>query len=235
MTTIRSRIPLFGTREDWSETVVSILGALGVTFLYVLVAEQLGTTTSWLEIWSLVFSFSCVWLSRSENIFSMHAGIIASVLTGVFLFRIDVVAQAWLQFLFFVPIQLYGWWHWCRGGEARTELAITKLTRKGWVKWLIIYCLIWLTCMWVFSIVYSQPQYLLWDTSIVGASVLAQMLMTLKKIECWLIWIIPVNVSSAAFFVVTDVPAFVLMYVVFLVNASLAYRNWLLTFERENG
>ena len=46
---------------------------------------------------------------------------------GIFLIRIEVVAQGWLQFVYYVPIQLYGWWVWCQGGESKTELLVSKL------------------------------------------------------------------------------------------------------------
>jgi hypothetical protein len=70
MTPVRQRKPLFGTTADKKEAAISLGGSLLLTLLYTTVAKQLDTTTSALEFWSLVFSFSCVWLSRTENIYS---------------------------------------------------------------------------------------------------------------------------------------------------------------------
>ena len=133
MTPIRQRKPLFGTTSDKKEALVALAGSFLLTLLYRTVAKELDTETSYLEFWSLVFSFSCVWLSRTENIYSMHAGILSSIYMGIFLLQIELVGQGWIQFVYYIPIQLYGWWAWCRGGEQKTELPVTRLNSKTWL------------------------------------------------------------------------------------------------------
>ena len=50
-----------------------------------------------------------------------------ALLTGIYLFRIDLPAQGWLQLGFYVPVQFVSWWAWCRGGVGGTELKLTRL------------------------------------------------------------------------------------------------------------
>ena len=64
------------------------------------------------------------------------------------------------------------------------------------------------------------------DTSIVAASVVAQILMTRKKVECWFFWTFPVNVSALLLYWRADVPAFSFLYLVFLLNAYFGWRQW---------
>lgn len=222
----RTRTPYLGTFHNQREAFFVILGAIAVTFGYVAIANWLGTPTSNLEIWSLVFSFACVWLSRTENIYSMATGIVSVAVMGVFLFRVDLVGQAWLQFVYYVPVQIYGWWAWCRGGVNQTELQVSRLNSKDWMKVAIAMLSVWIFFWWLFDTIYENPQFLVWDTSIVSASILAQVLMTRKKVECWYFWTFPVNVSALLLYWRADVPAFSFLYGIFLINAAFGWRQW---------
>ena len=220
------KLSFWGTRSNQIETAAVLGASFFLTLLYSFIANRLETPTSKLEFWSLVFSFACVWLSRTENVLSMTTGIVSVVLMGIFLLKVDLVGQGWLQFVFYVPIQLFGWWSWCRGGEGRTELKIGRLVPNGWVLSTSVFFLTWVFFALLFNALYESPQYLIWDTSIVAASVVAQILMTRKKVECWFFWTFPVNVSALLLYWRADVPAFSFLYLVFLLNAYFGWRQW---------
>ena len=220
------KLSFWGTSSNQLETAAILGASLFLTLLYSFIANRLETPTSKLEFWSLVFSFACVWLSRTENVLSMATGIVSVVLMGIFLLKVGLVGQGWLQFVFYVPIQLFGWWSWCRGGEGRTELKIGRLVLSGWALSISVYVLTWVFFALLFDTLYESPQYLIWDTSIVAASVVAQILMTRKKVECWFFWTFPVNVSALLLYWRADVPAFSFLYLVFLLNAYFGWRQW---------
>jgi len=219
-------LPPFGSKRDKSEALYVLIGSVLVTLVYVSVARSLETSTSQLEFWSLIFSFSCVWLSRTENVHSMSTGIVSVVFMGVFLLQIELVGQGWLQFVYYVPIQIYGWWAWCRGGAGRTELPVTRLSTKQWVAIAMLFVVAWSGFCLLFNFLYEDPQFLIWDTSIVSASFIAQILMTRKKVECWYFWTIPVNISAVLLYWRASVPAFSFLYLIFLVNAVFGWRQW---------
>lgn len=220
------KLPLWGTTSNLIETGVIVFASFILTLVYSFIADRLETPTSKLEFLSLVFSFACVWLSRTENVLSMATGIVSVVLMGIFLLRVDLVGQGWLQFVFYVPVQLFGWWSWCRGGEGRTELKIGRLKRTGWILSIGVFSLAWVFFIFLFNALYESPQYLIWDTSVVSASVIAQILMTRKKVECWFFWSFPVNVSATLLYWRVDVPAFSFLYLIFLLNAYSGWRQW---------
>ena len=220
------KLSFWGTSSNQLETAAILGASFFLTLLYSFIANRLETPTSKLEFWSLVFSFACVWLSRTENVLSMATGIVSVVLMGIFLLKVDLVGQGWLQFVFYVPIQLFGWWSWCRGGEGRTELKIGRLVLSGWVLSISFFFLTWVFFALLFDTLYELPQYLIWDTSIVASSVVAQILMTRKKVECWFFWTFPVNVSALLLYWRADVPAFSFLYLVFLLNAYFGWRQW---------
>jgi nicotinamide mononucleotide transporter PnuC len=86
--------------------------------------------------------------------------------------------------------------------------------------------ILWSATLGVFSAIYDAPRHLVWDTSIVASSVVAQTLMTAKKVASWFWWTVPVNVSSIGLYVVTESWAFVFLYAVFLANSLAAWREW---------
>lgn len=221
-----SALPWFGTRDDQRQAALAGLGALLVTTLYVVVARGFDTSTTGVEMLSLWASLACVWLARLENIWCMPYGLVSVVLLGWYLLDIELVGQGWLQYLYYVPVQLMGWWAWSRGGSGRTELPVTRLVRWWWLAVLGAFAALWIGCWVVFSTLYDSPAYLGWDSSITAASVTAQSLMTWKKRESWWFWTVPVNVSAIGLFAVTEAWAFVFLYVVFLVNSMWGVRTW---------
>ena len=84
----------------------------------------------------------------------------------------------------------------------------------------------WTFCWVMFQRLYGPLQWMGWDTSIVAASITAQLLMTAKKLECWLWWQVPVNISAIGLYIVTDAWAFAFLYAVYLLNASSGYLLW---------
>lgn len=219
-------LPLLGTRRDQFEALVGGVLALAVTVGYVLVARAFDTPTTKLEFFALIANLACVWLARTQNIWAMPYGIAAVVLLGVFFFSVDLVGQAWLQYLYYVPVQLLGWWTWARGGTGRTELEVGSLGAKGWALTLLGGAALWVGCWALFTSIYDAPSYVLWDTSIVSASVVAQTLMTWKRREHCIFWIIPVNISSMLLYLRTEAWAFLFLYGVFFCNAVWGWLNW---------
>jgi len=226
------RVPWTGTAQQRRNAVIGISGGLAVALLYAVVARfGFDTSTSQIEYWSLVASLACVWLCRTENVLANPSGIFAVVLTGIFFLRIGLPGQGWLQLGFYVPVQFVSWWSWCRGGAGGGELAVSRLRARGWAFVMGAAIGIWATCWLVFRRLYGPMEWQGWDTSIVAASVVAQFLMTIKKLESWLWWQFPVNVSAIALYAVTDAWAFAFLYVVFLINAASGYRHWQRSFS----
>ena len=220
-------VPWTGTSMQRRAAVVGLVGGLAVTAVYVVVARYVfDTATTQIEFWSLVASLACVWLCRTENVLANPIGVVAVVLSGIYFLRIDLPGQGWLQLGFYVPIQFVSWWAWCRGGAGGTELKVTRLDVRGWAFVLTGALAAWAICWLVFRELYGPLAWQGWDTSIVAASVTAQLLMTAKKLESWLWWQLPVNVSAIGLYAVTGAWAFGFLYVVYLINAMSGFALW---------
>jgi nicotinamide mononucleotide transporter len=115
---------------------------------------------------------------------------------------------------------------WARGGDHRTELPVTSLGRMGWIITVASGISTWAICLLVFNSIYEDARHLAWDSSIVGASIAAQVLMTYKKRECWFLWTVPVNLSSVGLYLATGNWAFLFLYLVFTANSVWAWSDW---------
>lgn len=231
----RPPLSWLGTSFDKKEALVGTLGALVISLLYQFVATRaFNTPVSQLELWSLVSSLACVWLTRTENVWSMPLGIISCVLMGWFFLDISLVGQGWLQLAFYIPVQVVGWWAWCRGGVGFTELPPTRLKRRGWVLSVVLGLVCWGAVWALFYSLYGSTLFQGWDTSVVAASIIAQFLLTFKKAEHWLLWLVPVNVSAIFLYAATGAWSFSFLYVVYLFNAWSGWKMWLRVMDKES-
>jgi nicotinamide mononucleotide transporter len=223
---VQGPAPWWGSSRDKIEALSALSISGVITAAYVILALQWDTPTTWVERVALVASLACVWLARTENIWAMPAGLVSVIVLGGFYLDIELVAQGWLQFVYYVPIQMLGWWAWTRGGDHRSALPVTPLSGFGWIGALAAAIGLWILVAGLFAIVYDSSQHLLWDTSIVASSVVAQTLMTYKKVAAWWWWTFPVNVSAIGLYVVTKSWALVFLYAVFLANSCWGWRLW---------
>lgn len=170
---------------------------------------------------------ACVWLIRKQNLLNYPLGIISVISFGLYFAEINLMGQAWLQLAYYLPIQFYGWYAWVRGGENRSALKVSRLGTLG--RALAVAAVIVGTSLAeTFLQSFHQDAILVrWDASIVAASVVAQSLLSHKKVENWLLWILPVNVSGIALYTVSGAYMVAALYVIFLVNAVLGAREWL--------
>ena len=83
-----------------------------------------------------------------------------------------------------------------------------------------------------FERAYGRAVFVFWDASIVVVSVIAQWLMSRKKIESWILWVGPVDASAIILFNFAGAHMFSALYVVFLLNASVAVFQWSRSWKR---
>lgn len=132
-------------------------------------------------------------------------------------------SDAGLQVLFFL-INLYGWWSWSANVAAEGALQVERLRPSGWAIWLggsLIANLAWGTLMWSLTDA-SHPW---WDGSIAMLSVAAQILMTRRYLENWLLWI-AVNLISIPLYLIKGLDLTAGLYGVFLIMAGWGLIEW---------
>jgi nicotinamide mononucleotide transporter len=185
---------------------------------------------SWLDIIATATGISCVWLTRLQSVLCWPVGIVSCVILAYTYFGYDMPGQAWLQIIFYLPVQFYGWYLWAKN-DPNTQQPVEQPKHierfANVLNCITIGICLSIIFMWVELFLYGGERPIrLWDGSIAAFSVVAQFLLNRKYVMSWWLWMIPVNVSSILFYVYSETYLYALMYVVFLVHSILATVEW---------
>ncbi len=184
------------------------------------------------EIIGTAAGFVCVWLIVRQHIVNWPLGIINNVFFLIVLAQDRLYANVGLQVVF-IALGFYGWWQWLYGGANRTELPVSRLRPVYWV----LYSALWLcgTVLFAWTLQefarymgFAPPDYVVWDSSIFAASLIAQWMLTWKKIEHWWVWIVTVNISQVFLFSIKGrywMAGLQIAYIILSVQGYLAWRK----------
>lgn len=177
-----------------------------------------------LEATAAAFGLACVWLTVRRSIWCWPTGLVMVVLYIVIFFETKLYSDMALQVIY-VFLQLYGWWHWLRGGpRQQDDLPVAGLStraRRGWAATVLTAsaALGYGTATWTDAAL-PYP-----DAFITVLSLAAQWLLARKVWESWVGWItvdlvaIPVYASKALYLTAG-------LYALFLVLATAGLVAW---------
>jgi nicotinamide mononucleotide transporter len=178
---------------------------------------------SQLEIWANIFNLMAVYLAAKNHLSTWPIGIVGCVLYGVLFFDAKLYADVTLQ-VFYTVTALYGWWAWSSGGENKTELPVTRSTKKSLLTQ-SAFGLLGGLAYGYFLKLSTDASYPYVDSLILTFSIVGQLLMTKRKIECWPVWIL-VNTLSIPLFIVKGLNLTAAVYGLFWINALWGHFQW---------
>ena len=149
---------------------------------------------------------------------------IAMVALYFFIFRdARLYSDALLQ-IFFLFIQLYGWWAWSRARTVDHGVAVRFMDNASRVRWVagtIIAAALWGAGMarWTDA---AAPYA---DAAIAGMSVAAQILQSFRRVECWVLWI-AVDILAIGLFAWRGLLITSALYALFLAMAIAGLIQW---------
>lgn len=220
--------PWLGRPWEHRHAALAGVGSLAACTAYWLATRTFGpeVTPGWVEFAGTTTSLWAVWITQRRNVLAQPIGIVSVLLMGAFFASIDLPGQTWLHWGYYLPVQVWAWQQWTRGGEGGTELPVTRLgvrARLGGVAALVVGTVV---LGRVLDAGWDGALHTTWDASIVAASVLAQLLLSRKKVESWWLWILPVNVSAIGLYLTTGAYMFAALYVLFLLMAVVGLLRW---------
>jgi nicotinamide mononucleotide transporter len=182
---------------------------------------------NYIEILGVIFGFIYIFLSIKQNVWLWPIGIInATLYVWVFLMS-KLYADMSLQ-IYYLLISIYGWYYWVSGKNVKQKdnknLPITRTNAKTFVVLLILEILLFST-LWFVLKNFTDSTVPAGDAFATSLSILATWMLTKKKIEQWLIWIV-VNIFSVGLFYYKELYATVILYSVFALLASVGYIKW---------
>ncbi len=157
---------------------------------------------------------------------------IAMVSLYFFVFRdAKLYSDAGLQ-VFFLVIQIYGWWNWSRARRDTDALPVTTMSDAGRISWLIGTAVAALGWGWLMAR-YTDAAAPLVDAAIAAASIAAQLLLALRCVENWVLWI-AADVTAIGLFLSRGLHATAALYALFLVLAIAGLRAWAAAYRAQH-
>lgn len=220
--------PWLGRPWEHRHAAGALVGSLAACTAYWAVTRVVApeVTPGWLEFAGTTTSLWAVWITQRRNVLAMPVGIISVVLMGAFFWQIGLIGQAGLHWVYYLLVQVWGWHRWTRGGDGGGELVVSRLRHGQRLAVLAAGVVGTVLVRWILIAGWAQAVHATWDASIVAASVMAQLLLSMKKVESWWLWIVPVNISAIGLYVLTGATMFAALYVLFLVMAVVGLVRW---------
>ena len=164
-----------------------------------------------------------VWLVARRSIWNYAFGLVGTALYGWVFFTAKLYSDMLLQG-FFVVVQLYGWQQWTRSAAEAGEVVVEELdvrARMLWVAGIAVAVAGWGTVMHR----YTDAALPWWDAAIAMTSIAAQILMSLRKRENWMLWIVA-NVVSIGVYAVKGLWLTTGLYVILLGLSIWGLATW---------
>ena len=149
---------------------------------------------------------------------------LAMVSLSFFVFLEKKLYSDMLLQIFFLAVNLYGWWNWTDAKRAAGQVPVTMLSngaRAGWVTMALGASLFWGFVMARFTDA-AAP---FWDATIAGLSVAGQILMARRRIENWAFWII-VDIIAVPLFWSRGIYFFSGLYFLLLLLSIAGLIDW---------
>jgi nicotinamide mononucleotide transporter len=175
------------------------------------------------EVLAVVTGIISVYLSTREHIWSWPTALVNVALYFVVFLEAKLYADMGLQVMYFV-LSLYGWYEWLYGGENRTELHVSRASRRLGVRLVVIGA----TCAALLGTLlarFTDAALPYVDSATTSTSLVAQWMMTRKILENWAVWAV-VDVVYIGMFVFKGLYLTAGLYTVFLVLAIMGYVQW---------
>lgn len=181
------------------------------------------TSSSLLEIVATLTGLLSVWLTARENIWCWPIGLINVFCFFYMFYEAKLYADMSLQVFFFV-LSIQGWIIWLtKRGTAKVRP--TKRISLQMVAWLGV-VLVVVTIAWGYVLAtYTDASIPYMDAFIATLSVIAQFLLSSKRLENWHCWI-AVDVLSIGMYLYKGLDTVAFLYLIFLVIAVAGLISW---------
>ena len=212
----------------WFERIWLLLFSIVNVFLY------LKWDSGLIGLVSAMSGMLCVVLVAKGKISNFVFGIVNTATYAYISYGYGLYGESMLNALFYLPTQFIGLWMWQRHrsvNKVRDEdIEIKRLSLKGWA--IVVASVVVGAYAYMHVLMALDAQQVRIDSVAVVMSVAAQILLTLRYAEQWVLWIL-VNVLSIALWVVTlsqsggsdySMPV---MWTAFLINSIYGWINWL--------
>ena len=182
-----------------------------------------------IEIAAVILGLINVTLIIRRNVWNYPFGIVMVILYAQIFYDYRLYSDALLQ-IYFLVIQIYGWWYWLRGRDDRGLVIVARLPIAQ-IPYYAVIAIVGLAILGTSMDQLTDADYPYWDGAIAVLSVLAQFLLSRRRLESWFLWI-AVDLLAISLFWVKGLYPTSALYAVFLVLAAIGLFNWTRAWRR---
>ena len=184
--------------------------------------------TFYLEIIAVLTGIISVWFAKKENILLYPIGTV-SVLIWIFLCWIgEIYSQAVIN-LFFLIMNIYGWYNWSR--KDNSEINKVQIKFSSLKENLLVITVAALLTLLIYSalsnveILNFNWKFVLMESFITSLNFIGMWLMAWKRVENWVLWIIG-DIFCIPLFVFKEYYLSVAQFSIFIIIAFMGYFEW---------
>ncbi|MNQ27760.1 Nicotinamide riboside transporter PnuC [compost metagenome] len=178
---------------------------------------------SGLELFAAALGVIAVWLTVKQNPWCWPIGLVMVLLYSWIFFEVKLYSDMLLQVIY-AGLQLYGWWQWTRGGDTHHGRQVTRLGNATLARDLAIGAAGSLLLGAAMANLTDAAQPWL-DAALTGFSLVAQLWMAQKRLQCWPLWI-AVDVIFVGLFLYKGLYLTAALYALFTLLAIQGWRTW---------
>lgn len=178
---------------------------------------------SLLETIGVITGIICVYLAAKNNIWGWPVAIV-SVVIYIFIFLdARLYADAGLQ-VYFLIMNMYGWYFWSRKPADQNKVPVTSITKKEIIL-SVIAVVIFTSAIGSLLQEGTDASFPFIDSFCTACSLVAQIFLARKVLENWLIWIF-VDIIYVGVYLAKDLHLTAGMYALYIYIAAVGYIDW---------
>ncbi len=144
--------------------------------------------TSFIEWCGVITGILCVWLASKNNILNWPIACVSVIIYIYIFFHAKLYADAGLQ-VYFLIMNIYGWYFWTRKKEDKTPQKITGIKRNELIISILgIIVFTWLLGTLLFK--HTDASFPFIDSFCTASSLVAQAWLARRILYNWIIWIV---------------------------------------------
>lgn len=177
-----------------------------------------------LEFLAVAFGLANIGLLIRRSVWNFPAGIAMVGLYAAIFFETRLYSEALLQGFFFC-VQVFGWWKWRSALEDEGELTVEWSSSRVVALSLAAAAVLALVLGTVMA-TWTNAAAPHVDAAIAGASVVAQFLLSYRRIENWIYWI-AIDCVSICLYVWRGLTLTAGLYIVLLIMSVIGLGAWM--------
>ncbi len=176
----------------------------------------------WAEVGAVVLGVVYVVLAARENIWCWIFGILSSALSIYLFFLSKLYAESILYF-YYVIAGIYGWYAWHKR-KGQNELKISTWKISHHLLAIVLGIALSLLLAWILK-TYTDAQMPLVDAHTTIFSFIATYMVTRKKLENWLYWIV-IDTVSVGLYASRGLYLYAFLMIIYTIIAISGYLSW---------